>query len=47
MKYKEWLHDNQEVFDAVREIQIKHRLRATPRYTREDASEFVDFMCEL
>ena len=40
-------NNNQEVFDAVREIQIKHRLRATPRYTREDASEFADFMCEL
>ena len=40
-------NNNQEVFDAVREIQIKHRLSATPRYTREDASEFVDFMCEL
>lgn len=40
-------NNNQEVFDAVREIQIKHHLRATPRYTREDASEFVDFMCEL
>lgn len=40
-------NSNQEVFDAVREIQIKHRLSATPRYTREDAAEFVDFMCEL
>lgn len=40
-------NNNQEVFDAVREIQIKHRLSATPRYTREDAAEFVDFMCEL
>ena len=40
-------NNNQEVFNAVREIQIKHRLRATPRYTREEASEFVDFMCEL
>ena len=39
--------NNQEVYDAVREIQIKHRLRATPKYTREDAAYFVDFMCEL
>lgn len=40
-------NNNQEVFDAVREIQIKHRLSATSRYTRENAAEFVDFMCEL
>ena len=39
--------NNQEVYDAVREIQIQHRLRATPKYTREDAAYFVDFMCEL
>jgi len=39
--------NNQEVFDAVREIQIKYRLQATPKYTREDAASFVDFMCEL
>ena len=40
-------NNNQEVYDAVREIQIHHRLRATPKYTREDAAYFVDFMCEL
>ena len=40
-------NENQEVFDAVREIQIQYRLKATPKYTREDAAEFVDFMCEL
>lgn len=40
-------NENQEVFDATREIQIKHRLKETPKYTREDAAEFVDFMCEL
>ena len=40
-------NNNQEVFDEVREIQIKYRLRTTPKYTREDATEFVDFMCEL
>ncbi len=40
-------NNNQEVYDAVREIQIQHRLRATPKYTREDAAYFVDFMCAL
>ena len=40
-------NNNQEVYDAVREIQIQHRLSATPKYTREDAAYFVDFMCEL
>ena len=40
-------NNNQEVYDAVREIQIQYRLRATPKYTRKDAAEFVDFMCEL
>ena len=40
-------NNNQEVYDAVREIQKQHRLRATPKYTREDAAYFVDFMCEL
>lgn len=40
-------NNNQEVFDAIREIQIKYRLRATPNYTRIEADEFVDFMCEL
>ena len=40
-------NNNQEVYDAVREIQIQHRLRATPKYTREDTACFVDFMCEL
>ena len=37
-------NNNQEVFDAVREIQIQHCLKATPKYTREDAAEFVDFI---
>lgn len=40
-------NNNQEVFDAVREIQIKYHLRATPKYTRDEAVEFVDLMCEL
>ena len=40
-------NNNQEVYDAVREIQIQYRLKATPKYTREDAAYFVDFMCEL
>ena len=40
-------NNNQEVYDAVREIQIQYRLKATPKYTREDAADFVDFMCEL
>ena len=40
-------NNNQEVFDAVREIQVQYRLRATPEYNRDDAAEFVDFMCEL
>ena len=31
-------NNNQEVYDAVKEIQIQHRLRATPKYTREDAA---------
>ena len=34
-------------YDAVREIQIQYHLKHTPRYTREDAAYFVDFMCEL
>ena len=40
-------NNNQEVYDAVREIQIQYRLKATPKCTREDAAYFVDFMCEL
>ena len=40
-------NNNQEVYDAVREIQIQYHLKHTPRYTREDAACFVDFMCEL
>ncbi len=40
-------NNNQEVYDAVREIQIQYHLKHTPRYTREDAAYFVDFMCEL
>ena len=38
---------NQEIYEAVRDIQIRHRLRATPKYTREEAADLVDFMCEL
>ena len=40
-------NNNQEVYDAVREIQIQYHLKHTPKYTREDAAYFVDFMCEL
>lgn len=40
-------NNNQEVYDAVREIQIQYHLKHTPRYTREDAAYFVDFMCSL
>ena len=40
-------NNNQEVYDTVREIQIQYHLKHTPRYTREDAAYFVDFMCEL
>ena len=40
-------NNNQEVFDVVREIQIKYRLKQTAKYTYEDAAEFEDFMCEL
>lgn len=40
-------NDNQEIYEAVRNIQIRHRLRATPKYTYEEAADFVDFMCEL
>ena len=40
-------NNNQEVYDAVREIQIQYHLKHTPRYTREDAAYFVDFMCGL
>ena len=40
-------NNNQEVFNAVREIQIKHRLNESPDYTYEKAAEFEDFMCEL
>ena len=40
-------NNNQEVFDVVREIQIKHRLKESPKYSYEDAAEFEDFMCEL
>ena len=40
-------NNNQEIYDAVREIQIQYHLKHTPRYTREDAAYFVDFMCEL
>ena len=41
------MNNNQEVFDAVREIQISHRLKESPDYTYEKATDFVDFMCEL
>jgi len=40
-------NNNQEIFDAVREIQIKYRLKQSPKYSYEDAAEFEDFMCEL
>ena len=40
-------NNNQEVYDAVREIQIQYHLKHPPKYTREDAAYFVDFMCEL
>ena len=40
-------NNNQEVYDAVREIQIQYHLKHTPKYTRDDAAYFVDFMCEL
>lgn len=40
-------NNNQEVYDAVREIQIRYHLKHTPKYTREDAVYFVDLMCEL
>ena len=40
-------NNNQEIYEAVREIQIQYHLKHTPRYTREDAAYFVDFMCEL
>ena len=40
-------NNNQEVYDAVREIQIQYHLKHTPKYTREDAAYFVDFMFEL
>ena len=40
-------NNNQEVFDAVREIQVKHRLKESPGYTYEKAADFEDFMCEL
>ena len=40
-------NNNQEVYDAVREIQIQYHLKHTPKYTREDVAYFVDFMCEL
>lgn len=39
--------NNQEVFDAVREIQIGYHIKHTPKYTREDAEAFVDFMSDL
>ena len=40
-------NNNQEVFDYVREIQIRYRKIHTPDYSYEDAAEFEDFMCEL
>ena len=40
-------NNNQEIYDAVREIQIQYHLKHTPKYTHEDAAYFVDFMCEL
>ena len=41
------INNNQEIFDAVREIQVKHRLKESPGYTYEKAADFEDFMCEL
>ena len=40
-------NNNQEIFAAVREIQIKYYLEQTPKYTREDSEAFVDLMSEL
>lgn len=40
-------NNNQEVYNAVRDIQIRHRLNESPDYTYEKAAEFEDFMCEL
>lgn len=40
-------NNNQEVFDYVREIQIKYREKHTPDYSYEDAAEFEDFMSDL
>ena len=40
-------NNNQEVFDAVREIQIKYRLQQSPKYSYDEAAEFEDFMCKL
>lgn len=40
-------NNNQEVFDYVREIQIRYRKTYTPDYSYEDAVEFEDFMSDL
>ena len=40
-------NNNQEVFDYVREIQIRYRKKHTPDYSYEDAVEFEDFMSDL
>lgn len=40
-------NNNQEIFDAVRKIQIQYHFAHTPKYSIEDATEFVDFMSEL
>lgn len=40
-------NNNQEVFDYVREIQIRYRKTHTPDYSYEDAVEFEDFMSDL
>ena len=37
-------NNNQEIYDAVREIQIQYHLKHTPKYTRDDAAYFVDLM---
>lgn len=37
-------NNNQEIYDAAREIQIQYHLKHTPKYTRDDAAHFVDLM---
>lgn len=40
------IKNNQEVFDAVREIYIGYRMKATPQLNREEAEDFADLMSE-